>query len=129
MIKHFSQWIKQKRKLHNETSVAPLVRERDLWWVALGENVGSEMGGKSKYFSRPALVLKKLSHGFYLIVPSTTQKREGSWYVPIHFGGQDMYLCLHHIRTIDYRRLYSKMGQVDTNDFATTKKAFQRLYF
>ncbi|HAO64392.1 TPA: hypothetical protein DCQ44_00220, partial [Candidatus Taylorbacteria bacterium] len=92
------EWIRLKEKIHNIKSEAPLVSERELWWIIFGENVGSEINGKNDRFSRPGLILKKLSHHFYLVVPSTTQKREGSWYVPILYANKDMYLCLHQIR-------------------------------
>ena len=102
--------------------------ERDLWWASLGQNVGSEMNGKSGRFSRPVLIIKKLAHGFYLVAPTTTQKREGSWYVYVQFESQDEYVCLNQIRTIDYRRLHSKLGQIDTDNFAKVKEGFQKLY-
>ncbi|MCX6712344.1 MAG: type II toxin-antitoxin system PemK/MazF family toxin [Candidatus Vogelbacteria bacterium] len=42
--------------------------------------------------------------------------------------GKDMCVCLHQIRTIDYRRLSSLMGQVDEKDFKEVKEAFLKLY-
>ena len=77
IIKRFLEWMAIKEKLHNTDAVPPLVKERDLWWVSFGENVGSEVNGKSKLFSRPGLVIKKLSRGFYLVAPTTSQKKEG----------------------------------------------------
>ena len=128
MIKKFLEWIGLKEKLHNSDNQPPLVRERDLWWVSFGENVGSEMNGKSAFFSRPALVLRKLSHGFFLVVPTTTQPHEGTWYVKIRYAERDMFVCLHQARTIDYRRLSSQLGQIDVGDFVAVKEAFWKLY-
>lgn len=128
MIKRFLEWIRLKEKIHNRKSEAPLVSERELWWISFGENVGSEINGKNKLFSRPGLIFKKLSHTFYLVVPSTTQKREGSWYVPISYAGKNMYMCLHQIRVVDYRRLSGYLGQVNENDFTKIKERFFRLY-
>ena len=127
-IKRFLEWIGLKERLHNTDHKAPFVSERDMWWVSLGENVGSEMNGKSDRFSRPALILKKLAHGFYLIAPTTTQKHDGTWYVRIQLDKQDEYVCLNQIRTIDYRRLHSKLGQIDTDNFQKVKEGFLRLY-
>ena len=94
----------------------------------MGENIGSEINGKSNLYSRPAIILKKLSHSFYLIVPTTTQNREGSWYVKISLNQKNTYACLHQIRTIDYRRLSTRLGQIDGDDFKTVKEAFNKLY-
>ena len=34
----------------------------------------------------------------------------------IRLGTQDEYVCLNQIPTTDYRRLYSKIGQIDTDE-------------
>ncbi|OGF62105.1 hypothetical protein A2926_03430 [Candidatus Giovannonibacteria bacterium RIFCSPLOWO2_01_FULL_44_40] len=128
VVKRFLEWIKLKEKLHKIASDPPLVKERDLWWVSFGENIGSEINGKSQLFSRPGIILKKLSREFYLVAPTTSQKKEGSWYVEITQEGKFMYVCLHQIRAVDYRRLSSRLGQIDSNDFDKVKAAFLRLY-
>ena len=99
-----------------------------MWWVSFGENIGSEINGKSAKFTRPAIILKKLAHGFYLVAPTTTKLQEGTWYVHVRHLGVDEYVCLHQIRTVDYRRLYSKIGQVDDADFKRIKAGLMRLY-
>jgi mRNA-degrading endonuclease toxin of MazEF toxin-antitoxin module len=128
-MKQFLEWIGLKEKLHNQSHKPPFVSQRDMWWVSFGENVGSEMNGKSHRFTRPALISKKLAHGFYLTAPTTTQARSGSWYVKVSLAGVEEYVCLHQIRVVDYRRLYSKLGQIDTDDFDRLREAFRKLYF
>ena len=71
------------------------------------------INGKSSLFSRPALVIKKLSRSFFLVAPTTSMPHAGSWYVQIKHAGRATFICLHQIRTIDYRRLSSRIGQVD----------------
>ena len=126
-MKRFLAWIGLKEKLHNSGHRPPFVSEREIWWASIGENVGSEMNGKSDRFSRPVLVLRKLAHGFYLVAPTTTQRREGSWYVHVRLRDQDEYVCLNQVRTLDYRRLSSRLGQLDTDDFESVRIGFQRL--
>lgn len=128
MIKKFLEWIKLKEKLHGVAADPPLAKERDLWWVSFGENIGSEMNGKSVLFSRPAIIIKKLSRGFFLIAPTTSVRHEGTWYVKIKQAGKDSVVCLHQIRTIDYRRLSTRLGIVDEEDFKRIKDAFSKLY-
>lgn len=128
IIKKFLEWMTVKEKLHNTNAEPPLVKERDLWWVSFGENIGSEMNGKSKLFSRPGVVVKKLSRGFYLVAPTTSRKKEGTWYVRIQQEGREIFICLHQVRTIDYRRLSTRLGVVDEEDFKKIKEAFNKLY-
>jgi mRNA interferase MazF len=127
-MKRFVEWLGLKGQLHERKHAPPHVSERDIWWASVGENVGSEINGKSGLFSRPVIILKKLSHGFYFVVPTTTQSRQGSWYVPFEQHGKRMYACLHQARALDYRRLSSRLGTIDGNDFARVKTGFQTLY-
>ena len=127
-MKRFPEWMGLKERLDASEPVPPYVSERDVWWASLGENVGSEVNGKSRDFTRPVLILKKLTHGFYLVAPHTTKSHEGSWYVHILLRKVDNYVCLNQIRTIDYRRLHSKLVQISSNDFKRVRQAFSALY-
>ncbi len=127
-IKRFAEWVARKEKLHDQAHKPPLVSERDLWWVGFGENIGQEMNGKGGKFARPAVILKKLAHGFYLVAPTTTRQHEGTWYVHVQHAGLDEYVCLHQIRTIDYRRLDRKIGHIDSADFIRVRQWFISLY-
>jgi hypothetical protein len=71
MLKRFSEWFWLKKKLHERQQTPPLVSEREIWWASVGENVGSEINGKSALFSRPVIIYKKLSHG----ISSSQQRR------------------------------------------------------
>ena len=128
IVKRFAEWIGLKESLHYKNHKPPFVSERDIWWVSVGENVGSEINGKSKLFSRPVVILRKLAHGFYFVIPTTTQAKEGSWFVSFRHGERDMVACLHQARAIDYRRFSSKLGMLDTNDFRKVQESFARLY-
>jgi len=117
-----------KERLHSKICKAPYVNEGEIWWASIGENVGSEINGKSKLFSRPVIIFRKLSHSFYFVIPTTTQHRTGNWYVNFKQGGKSGTGCLHQARAIDYRRLYSKLGELDPLDFIDIKKGFEKLY-
>ena len=127
-MKKFLEWIGLKERLHIATHKAPLVSEGEIWWASIGENVGSEINGKSELLSRPVIIFKKLAHGFYFVIPTTTKKNMGSWYVPFRQQGKDMIACLHQARAIDYRRLWSKLGRLDDSDFNRIKRGFDHLY-
>ena len=127
-MKRFLPWIGLKQRLHEAAQKPPLVSEGDIWWASIGENVGSEINGKSDLFSRPAVIYKKLAHGFYFVIPTTTQERTGSWFVPFRQRNKAMVACLHQARAIDYRRLSSKLGTLDDEDLERIKAGFRSLY-
>ncbi len=127
-VKRFLEWIGLKEKLHKKLSKAPCVSEGEIWWASIGENIGSEINGKSKLFSRPVIIFRKLAHDYYFVIPTTTKTKSGTWYVSYHQGGIDANACLQHARAIDYRRLYSRLGELDSDDFMEVKKGFKDLY-
>ena len=121
------QWFDVKQRLRETQRSEPVVSDWEIWWVNLGENIGMEINGKSRDFSRPAVIFKKLSCQFYLVIPTTTKPRIGSWFVPIHHEGRDMWVCLHQIRSVDYRRLRSKLGRVNATEALTIRNTFLKL--
>jgi mRNA-degrading endonuclease toxin of MazEF toxin-antitoxin module len=127
-MKRFLEWIGVKERLDSGHHAPPYVSERELWWVSFGENIGSEINGKSGKFSRPGLIIKKLAHDSYLIAPCTTQPHQSSRYVKVRLENKDEYICLNQIRTIDYRRLYSRLGKLSDDDFRRVREGFRKLY-
>ena len=127
-VNRFFEWIGLKQKRHWGTQSPPLVSAGDIWWASTGENVGSEINGKSRLFSRPVIILEKLSHGFYFVIPTTTKLKAGSWFVPFRQADRDMVASLHQARAIDHRRLSTKLGQLDDSDFQKAREGFWKLY-
>ena len=127
-VKRFLDWIGLKQKLDSYNHSAPHVTEGEIWWAGIGENVGFEINGKSSLFSRPVIIFKQLAHGFYFVIPTTSQEKNGTWYVMFKQRGKITTACLHQARAIDYRRLYSKLGELDDSDFKKVKKGFEDLY-
>ena len=125
--KHFDEWMELKENLHHN-SKTPKFSEGDVFWCGMGENVGVEINGKSSMFSRPVIVFRKLSRYGFMGIPLTSQCHDGSWYVRFRFRNSDEHAVLSQARTFSVSRLYTKMGQIDENDFSKIKKAFHELY-
>lgn len=125
--KHFTEWIKLKERLHN-TESSLNVHEGEIWWCAVGENVGVEINGKNKDFSRPILVLKKLSRYGFMGIPLTSQSHNGSWYVKFVFQNREEYAVLAQAKVVSVRRLYNKIGQLPHSDLELVRNGFRRLF-
>ncbi len=76
--KHFFEWMKIKEELHNIGKI-PAIKEGEIWWAALGENVGVEINGKHKDYSRPVIVFRKLSR--FLFLGDSTYISTTYWYL------------------------------------------------
>ena len=129
MNKHrlFAEWFPLKEQKHN-TIKLPKVTDGDVWWCAVGENIGVEINGKSEYFSRPVVVYKKLSHLGFVGIPLTTKKHQGSWYVEFGFQSKKVYAVLSQIRVFSTARLYNRIGRVAEDDFSKIKERFHKLF-
>jgi mRNA interferase MazF len=127
-MKRFLEWIGIKQNLDDREHQPPLISEGDLWWCAVGENVGIEVNGKSKDFTRPVIILKKFGRLGFLGIPTTTQARTGTWFVPFLHKGISETAVLSQARVLSYKRLHSKMGTLDETDFQNIKEAYVRLF-
>ncbi len=128
-IQKLCAWHVQKFDLATNREHQIWAKEKEVWWCAMGENIGVEINGKSSRFSRPAIIVRKLSQYNYIVVPLTSQKKSGSWYVAFVFRGKMAYAALSQIRMIDKRRLYERVGTLSDNDFALIKDGLQELLF
>ena len=74
------------------------------------------------------VICKKLSRGLYFVISTSTQIRAGTWYVQFRQKEREMVACLHQGRVIDYRRLSSKIGTLDDDDYGRIESGFRSLY-
>lgn len=125
--KRFDEWFRVKERIHYGAS-APKINEGDIWWCGFGENVGIEINGKSARFSRPVLIMKKLSRQGFMGIPLTSQEKTGSWYAEFIFLGKPEYAALCQARVMSCSRLYEKIGRIPDSDLEIVKKAFHELY-
>ena len=122
-------WFPLKEERHNLASTSlPKIKNGDVWWTAVGENVGVEINGKSDYFSRPVLVFKKLSRLGFLGLPLSTQNHRGSWYVNLDFQSKRVCVVLAQARVFSTARLYSRLGQLTEVDMTKVVRGFRELY-
>lgn len=127
-LKSFLDWFNLKPKLDIKNHKPPFVSQGQVWWCHLGENIGTEISGKSDKFTRPVIILQKLSHFNYLIIPTSTKIKEGSWFIFFIHKNVEMVACLHQIRVVDYRRLDNKIGFLDKQYFDKIKEGFNNLF-
>ena len=123
----FDVWINLKKAIHASSRI-PAIKQGEVWWCAMGENVGIEINGKNQVFSRPVLIFKKLSRFGFVGIPLTSQPHSGCWYVPFNFQGKTSIAVLSQIRTFSVLRLYRRMGTLPESDLRMIKEGFLRLY-
>ncbi len=90
------------------------IQDGDVWWCRLGQNIGFEQDGKSKDYSRPVVVIKRLSNYTFLATPLTTASHEHSFRIDVgDFGGKRSKAIISQIRVIDKMRLENRIGRIN----------------
>lgn len=105
------------------------IKEGEVWWCGVGENVGVEINGKDSYFARPVVILKKLSRYNFIGIPLTSQLHSGTWYVTFMFNERTQVAIVAQVRNFSVARLYRKMGELPECDFALIKNGLRSLLF
>lgn len=127
MQKDFDDWNEQKKKAHERTDM-PFCHKRELWWCALGVNVGSEQDGSGNEYRRPVLILKSMSKQTFLAIPLTTATKEHPLRPSIGLvENKEARALLSQMRVIDTKRLVRKIGYLEQGVFDRIRKAAKDL--
>lgn len=102
------------------------VEIQSIYWISIGQNVGSEVFGKSGIFTRPVLVINVFFNGTFLGVPlsSKAQNKRGKFYHKfIDSKGKMQVALLGQVRIFDSKRKTSNknIGEINDKDFSQIK--------
>jgi len=122
VIKRFKAWAKLKRKIQDSTNIPEGYKEREIWWISLGHNIGVEEDGKNDNFDRPVLIIRGFSKYQFWGCPLSTTDKEGPYYHPIVVNGNVSKVLLSQLRVLDTKRFISKYGMLNKKDFAEVKQ-------
>jgi mRNA-degrading endonuclease toxin of MazEF toxin-antitoxin module len=121
--KNFDAWNKYAKSLE-EAEHTGLFHERDIWWCALGTNIGSEDDGKNSQFERPVLIFRKFGGETSWIIPISSQKcrRDSRIQYPISVQGMSRTARLHQLRLISNKRMLRYVDSVSIEDFTKIRR-------
>ena len=116
-----------KKKFLNVKRRNLLFKEGEIWWCSIGINIGEEVYGKGEYFRRPVVIFKKLARNSCIVIPTTTQKKEGSWFHHLHIRNKDRWVMMNQMRFISANRLWVRESSLSEEEFEGLKKATAEL--
>ncbi len=129
MEKNFDEWNEKKKDIHNSNGKS-FCHQREIWWCALGVNVGSEQDGTGENYDRPILVIKGFNQSMFFGVALTGRRREGKYYFPLGvIDGREASAILSQAKPIDTKRLVRKIGTLDQVLFDQLKNALEQALF
>ncbi len=119
MKEDLKKWHDIKDRLIKDKEKKVFFHEREIWWCSIGKNIGFEQNGKGEEFTRPIIIVKRLSLDTCLMVPLTTsKKRKNSFSLGVLSGEEgESFAMVEQIRLIDAKRLGKKMGVLPKEQF------------
>lgn len=126
MRKDFDQWNEKKKRLHADAEHR-LYHEREIWWCALGANIGFEQDGKNDTFERPVIVFRKFNKETFWALPITTKEKSGKFYYTYGRGGKKFSIILSQMRLLDGKRLLRKIAILPNENFQELDAQFNAL--
>ena len=131
MKKDYDEWHKKKKILNERKDIDNIFfREKEVWWIALGVNIGFEQDGKGEEFRRPVLILKKFNKYLVLAVPITTKvKKDNKYYISCSVAGDAIprMAIISQVRPIDTKRFIDKLGVADDDSYIKIKNAIKAM--
>ncbi len=116
--KDFQSWCKKKESLHNiRDEKIVYFRDKEIWWCALGINIGFEQDGKNHDYERPVLILKKINRYLALVVPLSTKMKDHPYYLSYRYGGMSYSALVLQIRVVSSKRFLRRIGKVENDVF------------
>ena len=116
MIKKFIDWIITKIIIDKKERKTP-IKEYEVYWCSLGENIGDEENGKGEDFRRPVLIFKKFNNNIFWGIPLSTKIKDNKYYTKIILKGIEQSAMLSQLRVLDTKRLDEYIGYVSKVDF------------
>jgi mRNA interferase MazF len=121
----FDKWNEVKKIVQNDEQIR-LFKQRDIFFINMGQNVGYEQNGKGENFVRPIIILKKITNQMFIGIPLSSQLKKGNWFFEFEFNSKDSLsrniAIIPQIKMFSSRRLLNKIGVIKTNDFEILKQ-------
>lgn len=129
--KNLDGWNNFKKKLDNRGDI-PMFKERDIWWTAIGHNIGVEENGKGDEFKRLVLIIKKFNSSMFWGIPTSSAQKSGKYYRMVNYlddKGRPTKSCLllSQMRIFDARRSMQKYGMIRREEIDVVKEKISRL--
>ena len=121
MNKRFDEW-NETKKITESRDRKVGIKPRELFWVKIGQNIGSEEYGKGDNFTRPVIVIRKLTHDLFLGVSTTTALRNDDYFHNFKYNNKASgkiftSAMILQVKVFSTKRLMNRIGMVDKENF------------
>ena len=98
------------------------MKAREIFWVKIGQNLGSEEYGKGKDFARPVIIVRRLTSDLFIGIPITTTIKNNDYFHSFTYDNKSRGMVensamILQVKTFSIKRVLSKIGMVNKEDF------------
>ena len=117
----YDEWNEVKKEIaSNNRKVG--IKPREIFWIKMGQNIGSEEFGKGKNFARPVIIIRKLTSDLFIGIPTTTTLRDNDYFHSFSYtnkqkGLVDSSAMILLLKAFSIQRLMNRVGLVNKKDF------------
>jgi cytidyltransferase-like protein len=122
-----NKWNEYKKQIDKQENFCQF-RQKDIWFLSIGKNIGDEQYGKGDEFLRPVLVYKKFSKRIFLGIPLSTTKNKGSYYFSFEYKKDTISTAnFSQIKIFDIKRAKYRSGFIKNKDFKALSDKLNKL--
>jgi mRNA interferase MazF len=129
-MQEYDKWNEVKKKTQN-TKRKLGIKPREVFWVKIGQNIGSEEFGKGEVFSRPVLVIRQLTYDLFIGVPLTTTIKDNDYFHSFEFntkkGISKNSAMILQVRSYSKKRITDKIGKISVEEFKKIQEKLVKL--
>ena len=131
-MKNYDRWNEVKKQTELKIRKTGF-KQREVFWVRIGQNIGSEEYGKGNEFQRPVLIVRKINSELFIGVPLTSKlKEDNDYFHKISFNAKNTLsqnsAMILQIKTFDKKRLMSRIGMLEKIQFNSVVEKIRRLF-
>lgn len=131
MSKRYDEW-NETKKITESRERKVGIKPRELFWVKIGQNIGSEEYGKGENFTRPVIIIRKLTHDLFLGVPTTTTAKHDDYFHTFEYNYESKGMVkssamILQVKVFSTKRLMNRIGIVDKENFKMIQEKIKKL--
>ena len=131
-MKDYDEWNEVKK----ETSIKNIkigIKPREIFWVKIGQNIGSEEYGKGKNFTRPVIIIRKLTKELFIGIPTTTTLKTNDYFHQFEYhskkdGDIEVSAMILQFKVFSTKRLTNRIGMINKDDFEKILEKSRKLF-
>ena len=131
-MQKYDDWNEIKKETSSK-NIKIGIKQREIFWVKIGQNIGSEEYGKGKNFTRPVIIIRKLTKDLFIGIPTTTKLKTDDYFHQFKYkskkdGEIEVSAMILQFKVFSVQRLTNRIGMINKDDFDKILEKSRKLF-